>query len=138
MTLKFIEHIHLDIPKDLTPKIDEIGNIVSSAANKIMIQQAKKIDDEICKQIKDMAVANGIDDVYVLDKRNILSALEKQIPKKPTPHTVEPVEAPIKIGNANWCKGTTIYYCPNCKDFISRVYTYCHKCGQALDWSDTE
>ena len=62
----------------------------------------------------------------------------KQIPKKPTPHIVEPVESPIKIGNMNWGRGTTIYYCPNCKDFISRTYTYCHKCGQALDWSDTE
>ena len=66
----------------------------------------------------------------------ILSALEKQIPKKPTPHKVD-VER-IKIGNVNWGRNTTIYYCPNCKDFISRNYTYCHKCGQALDWSDTE
>ena len=69
---------------------------------------------------------------HFLDKEII----EKQIPKKPTPHKVD-VEK-IKIGNVNWCKGTTIYYCPNCKDFISRVYTYCHKCGQALDWGDTE
>ena len=72
------------------------------------------------------------DDEY----KTIVSALEKQIPKKPTPHIVEPVEAPVKIGNMNWGRGTTIYYCPNCKDFISRTYTYCHKCGQALDWSD--
>lgn len=64
------------------------------------------------------------------------SALEKQIPKKPTPHKVD-VER-IKIGNVNWGRNTTIYYCPNCKDFISRNYTYCHKCGQALDWGDTE
>ena len=68
----------------------------------------------------------------------IQNALEKQIPKNPTPHTVVPVEAPIKIGNVNWGKGTTIYSCPNCNEFISRVYTYCPKCGQALDWSDTE
>lgn len=68
----------------------------------------------------------------------VLNALKKQIPKKPTPHTVEPVEAPIKIGNINWGRGTTIYYCPNCKDFISRVYTYCHKCGQALLWESED
>lgn len=63
-------------------------------------------------------------------------ALEKQIPKKPKPHKVDVKK--IKIGNGHWCKGTTIYYCPNCKDFISRAYKFCHKCGQALDWSDTE
>ena len=65
-----------------------------------------------------------------------ISALKKQIPKKPTPHIVDGEK--IKIGNGYWCKGTTIYRCPNCEDFISRMYKYCHKCGQALDWSDTE
>lgn len=60
-------------------------------------------------------------------------ALEKQIPKKPTPHIVN-VEK-IKIGNANWCKGTTVYKCPCCNNFISRLYDYCYKCGQAIDWS---
>ena len=70
------------------------------------------------------------------DKDCIQAVFEKQIPKKPTPHKVDAEK--IKIGNVNWCKGTTIYHCPNCKDFISRTYTYCHKCGQALDWSDTE
>ena len=73
---------------------------------------------------------------YAIAFENAISALEKQIPKKPTPHKVD-VEK-IKIGNGYWCKGTTIYKCPNCNDFISRTYTYCHKCGQALDWSDNE
>lgn len=70
------------------------------------------------------------------DKEKIKSALEKQIPKKPTPHKVEVDK--IKIGNANWCKGTTVYKCPCCNELISRIYDYCYKCGQALDWSDTE
>ena len=64
------------------------------------------------------------------------SAIEKQIPKKPTPHIVN-VER-LKIGNARWGKGTTVYKCPCCNNFISRLYDYCFKCGQALDWSDTE
>lgn len=63
-------------------------------------------------------------------------AVEKQIPKKPTPHKVEVDK--IKIGNANWCKGTTVYRCPCCDTFISRIYDYCHKCGQKLDWGDGE
>ena len=62
--------------------------------------------------------------------------LEKNKPKKAIPHIVDVDK--ILIDKVGWCKGTTIYHCPNCKDFISRTYTYCHKCGQALDWSDTE
>ena len=65
-----------------------------------------------------------------------IPALEKQIPKKPTPHKVE--GGKIKIGNGWWCEGTTVHKCPNCNEFISRTYEYCHKCGQALDWGDTE
>ena len=62
-------------------------------------------------------------------------ALEKQIPKKPTPHIVQPVEAPIKIGNGRWQKGTTVYKCPNCKEWVSKTYKYCPDCGQALDFN---
>nr|DAP11650.1 MAG TPA: 50S ribosomal subunit [Caudoviricetes sp.] len=71
-----------------------------------------------------------------------ISALEKQIPKKPTPHIVQPIEEPIKIGCGRWGKGTTVYECPNCKEWVSKSYKYCHNCGQALDFnsngSDTE
>ncbi len=65
-----------------------------------------------------------------------MKALEKQIPKKPTPQIVKGGKR--LIGNGWWCNGTTIYRCPNCNNFISRTYSYCDKCGQALDWSDTE
>ena len=65
-----------------------------------------------------------------------VEALEKQMPKKPTPHIVD--VAKLKIGNANWHKNTTVYKCPCCNNFISRLYEFCFKCGQALDWSDTE
>ena len=104
----------------------------------ICIKREKEIDSAIFMEIKDIAIENGIKTEYVLNEKAIINALEKQIPKKPTPHKVEPIEAPIKIGNANWGKGTTIYKCPNCNEFISRTYDYCYKCGQALDWSDTE
>ena len=67
-------------------------------------------------------------------KQIAVEALEKQIPKKPTPHIVK-VER-LKIGNARWGKGTTVYKCPCCNNFISRLYDYCFKCGQAIDWSD--
>lgn len=71
-----------------------------------------------------------------------ISSIEKQIPKKPTPHIVQPVEAPIKIGCGRWGKGTTVYECPNCKEWVSKIYKHCSNCGQALDFnsngSDTE
>ena len=71
---------------------------------------------------------------YSVAFKTAIEALDKRIAKKPKPHTVD-VEK-LKIGNANWCKGTTVYRCPNCNDFISRIYDFCYKCGQKLDWSD--
>ena len=72
---------------------------------------------------------------YSVAFETAIEALEKQVAKKPKPHTVD-VEK-LKIGNANWCKGTTVYRCPNCNDVISRIYDFCYHCGQALDWSDS-
>ena len=52
-----------------------------------------------------------------------IKALEKQIPKKPLFETV---------------RNDTAYHCSNCKNFIgfydTRIYEYCHNCGQKLDW----
>ena len=71
MKPKFMEHIHIDIPKDLTPKFDELGNMTISAINQMIVQQVESIDDKICKEICDMAISNGIDDVYLLDKKQL-------------------------------------------------------------------
>lgn len=94
---------------------------------------------ELIKKVA-FSVENEIEEIkaskFITALKTAISTLEKQIPKKPTPHKVD-VEK-IKIGNGYWCKGTTIYCCPNCKDFISRTCKCCHNCGQALDWSDTE
>ena len=55
-------------------------------------------------------------------------SLKKQMPKKPT-----------LTNNENWY----FYKCPNCNNGIIKSnddgkFPYCHLCGQALDWSDTE
>ena len=120
------------------PQIEESMDFEELITHKFAIAVAENFDDAVHGKIIDIAKEEGFNSLLLLNKKDIAKALEKQIPKKPTPHIVEPVESPIKIGNMNWGRGTTIYYCPNCKDFISRTYTYCHKCGQALDWSDTE
>lgn len=55
-----------------------------------------------------------------------IPALEKQIPKKPILDTIFP-------------SGVKWYLCPACNhNGIEKVGGYCHSCGQALDWSDTE
>ena len=71
---------------------------------------------------------------YAIAFETAIEALEKQIQKKPRAHTVDVDK--LKIGNANWCKGTTVYRCPNCNDFISRIYDFCYKCGQKIDWGN--
>ena len=59
-----------------------------------------------------------------------ISALEKQIPKKPILNTISP-------------SGVKWWRCPNCNKIIvgciiSSPQECCDDCGQALDWSDTE
>ena len=63
-----------------------------------------------------------------------ISAIEKQIPKKP------------KKKEEN--QYSTYYDCPCCGGYLmskidgelccGQEYEYCYRCGQALDWSDTE
>lgn len=57
----------------------------------------------------------------------VVSALEKQIPKKPKIH-----------GYREGREINTISYtCPVCNKHIGRE-NFCKHCGTALDWSDTE
>lgn len=72
---------------------------------------------------------------YIEDEMKVaFECMEKQMPKMPTPHKVE--FDTVLIGNGYWGKGTTVYKCPNCDGYITRIYKHCFKCGQALDWSD--
>ena len=133
---KFIEHIHLDIPKDFTPKENALGDIECSITNKIMIEQVEKIDNEICERIKDIAILNGIDEVYVIDRNAILSALEKQIPKKPN---IETIKSDVDIASGEY-ETETNYTCPDCGEVVGSYDKdvfygrFCCDCGQALDW----
>ena len=69
---------------------------------------------------------------YIADHL-ISNGVTLQMPEKPIKHTV--TTSGVKIGNAIWGRGTTVYKCPKCGNFISRLYDYCYKCGQQLDWS---
>jgi hypothetical protein len=89
---------------------------------------------EDVKRIRENPTAEDVDNQEL--HRLIDIAIEKQIPKKPTPHKVE--GGKIKIGNGWWCEGTTVHKCPNCNEWITKTYDYCIKCGQKLDWGDGE
>ena len=90
------------------------------------LQEAIKFLEETkvgCKFVRDK---------QLLDVCNIaISAIEKQIPKKPTYE-----------GDGYDDKGNLIYdtaYCPTCdKEFEVDYYSRrcCNECGQVLDWSD--
>lgn len=54
-----------------------------------------------------------------------IKALEKQIPKKPIKHFVNPFGFPY-------------YECPICGESDVCGQKYCDECGQKLDWSEEE
>ena len=59
-------------------------------------------------------------------------AVEKQKAMKPTGFTAK---ENVKIGNATWRAGTTIYHCPRCYGLITIIYKHCPECGQKIDWT---
>lgn len=63
-------------------------------------------------------------------------AITRRIPVEPAPFRVNCDS--IQIGHAKWRKGTTVYKCPCCDNFVSRIQKYCFTCGQALDWGETD
>lgn len=72
--------------------------------------------------------------VHITEALNMAcEALEKQIPKKPIKKN------PICYEKTK--DGTEFiaydYFCPDCNKQIKATEHHC-KCGQALDWSDTE
>lgn len=104
--------------------------------NEVCIKWRKDLDNAILGEIKARAIENGIKTEYLLNEKAIISALEKQIPKKLITETEDDREF-------------IDYLCPSCKvtlqqkykqSKISTIYKYkhCPDCGQALDWSDTE
>lgn len=80
------------------------------------------------KEHRDIHFHNELNAIYITEALDMaIETLEKQIPKKP-------------IGDLN---SVPHYRCVACGEGVktyksSTVYPYCHHCGQALDWSDTE
>jgi hypothetical protein len=116
--------------KRLKEKVKELKEYIVSMDK----EKEKHCDSCMCKDIADFLFEAELHGNYELDTP-LEEALKKQMPKEATPHIVTLDK--IKIGNVNWKKNTTVYKCPNCNDYISKVYRYCYKCGQKIKWSDT-
>lgn len=82
-----------------------------------------------------MTPQEAIERIYIIlknceftraDKKSLItaiSALEKQIPKKP-------------IAEKNEIDTLDDYFCPYCRSFLDEKPKCCDTCGQALDWSE--
>ena len=113
---------HISMPCNL-----ELENDVTSAIQKVAVQMQERVDDNIIREIVKAAKEQGITDLYILDKQNIIAAMRKQIPVKPL-NPCGRWGGKAKGGNCPVCGSHT----------TSSVSNYCRKCGQALDWSDAE
>lgn len=101
----------------LNPQIDLLGNPVSNLIQKIQVSMQENLEDAVCDAIAKEARAQGITDLFVLDKKRIMSALERQIPKE-----------------ANYTSPGT-FCCPTCwNDELIAGDKHCKNCGQALKW----
>jgi len=116
-------------------KIDFDG-LQMSVTDKLAVQMADNYDNAVAEEIASAARGAGASDVTVLNKKAILEALNKQIPKKPTF-----VDTRFRNHGRHIGDGVSLdkcYKCPTCWSHIFHVWdsdVYCPKCGQALDWS---
>lgn len=110
---KFGEHFKLNEIMS-----DPIGNVVQKMCVKMQKDNEEIVINEILKEAKEM----GITDLIVLDKKKIMAALKKQIPKT------------LRVDD------DSLYCCRNCDEtfFLHNLFheknRYCGKCGQKLKW----
>lgn len=93
------------------------------------------IENEAIKRIKECRnTPNFQPYIYMNEALNMaIKALEKQIPRKPTPIDYE--KYIDIIDNAKFLRGA--FWCPNCRHVVYSG-SFCKDCGQKLDWSDEE
>ena len=114
MKNKFGELFSIKQPFDI--KITE-DTSAESLTQKILVVMRDNIDNAIVGEIVKTATAEGVTDLAILNKAEIIKALEKQIPKK-------------AIINKRKIQ------CVNGHNQPTQHYKYCPMCGQLMDWSD--
>ncbi len=125
MKIKFGERIIISDSDKLTPRSEDeiLKEIAIKGSYNFWVESVEALDNAVTEAIIKIAKERGIDEVVLLNKPAIISALEKQIPKK--------VNISLK-GTTGW---NTKCHCPNCHAFISNG-KHCSECGQALDWGE--
>ena len=88
--------------------------------HEIAVKWVKEIDNKIFGEIQSKATERGLKTEYFLNEKAIISALEKQIPKKP----VKKERGRIQ--------------CVNGHNQPVQHYKYCPMCGQLIDWREIE
>ena len=119
--------MHINLPCSL-----DFDNGVTSAVQKVVVQMQEKIDEAIIREIVKAAKEQGITDLYILDKQNIMAAMRKQMPMKVLETTLH--------GNVE------AYHCKNCFNRVAtfingnlvsgKIQKHCDECGQKLDMSE--
>lgn len=117
----------------------ESDDLQMRLTEKIFVQMVDNYETAVAEEIASAARAAGVSDVTVLNKKTILEALEKQIPKKPTF-----VDTRFRNHGRHVGDGVSLdkcYKCPTCWSHIFHVWDsekYCVHCGQALDWGEAD
>ena len=111
---------------------DLMGNEVYSITNKAIISMQENINDKLYESIREIAVDNGINTIYVMDKKVIIEALTKQlVAKKPICINFS---IDRRLAEHNIMEGK----CPTCGETVTGNWygEYCGCCGQKLEWED--
>lgn len=88
--------------------------------------KVSRMTNEEAVMVLNMVEAHGLADEA---KKMAISALEKQIPKKPL----------IRYENMGFgspCETFKIYGCPCCREELDEATSFCQNCGQKIDWSE--
>ena len=102
------------------PLLQDDGNSEKmKLVQNIVVDMKDNLENKITEAIVEAAKEQGITDLIVLDKKAIVAALQKQVPKAPIPFNPD--------------KGF-FYECSMCGRLVSKNMLYCSYCGQALEW----
>lgn len=134
MKNKFGELFSIKQPFDIKTTEDTSAE---SFTQKILVVMRNNIDNAIVGEIVKTATAEGVTDLAILNKAEIIKALEKQIPRKIIKETEETGFGDMTYFHCSCC-GFLQMSRLNGQLFSGDRYKYCRNCGQAVDWSERE
>lgn len=102
---------------------DVVVALVSISEDVVSKEEFQRIDDKGVEIINCLSELKSYRAIGTIEDFKALK--EKAEPKKPLFSTIH---------------GDSAYHCSSCKKFVgfydTRIYEYCHNCGQKLDWSE--